>query len=128
MAIHRALASNPWMRMKSACDENEEKNTMNLKLKLYRFFSLFGLVVMFVAGFGKNTFAVNMTAGDLVFIIFGNDTEFIQNLGPASTLLAPGTTTTFLVSPSALSAVAGANPTKWALVGYNQTGGQIILL
>jgi hypothetical protein len=101
---------------------------MIIKAKLYRFLTQLAMAVMFVASFRENALAVNMNAGDLVFVMFGNDTEFIQNLGPATKLLAPGTMTTFPVSMSTLSAVAGTNPVNWALIGFNQTGSSIILL
>jgi hypothetical protein len=99
---------------------------MSLKMKLFRSFSLFVMVVIFVASLRGNALAVDMNAGDLVFVMFGNNTEFIQNLGPASTLLAPGTHT-FPISPSTLSSVSGTNPVNWALIGYNQTSSIVLL-
>jgi len=101
---------------------------MNLKMKFYRGFSSFALAVLFIASFGGNALAVDMHSGDLMFVMFGNSMEFIQNLGPSKTLLASGKTTTFSIKPSTITAVAGDNPTKWSLIGFNQNGDEIVLL
>ena len=101
---------------------------MSLKMKLYRLFSLFAIAVIFVASFSGKALAVTINPGDLVFTMYGNSTEFIQDLGPASSLLASGSLNTFTISPSTLSAVAGSNPVNWALIGYNATGSSIVLL
>jgi len=93
---------------------------MNLKIKMKRAaFVISTLAVLLVAGFNGKALAVDINQGDLVLAIFGNSTEYIQNLGSANTLLTPGTTTNFNISPSTLSAVGGINPPAWTLIGFS---------
>lgn len=53
--------------------------------------------------------------GDLVFVAYGNGTEYYQNLGTVSSLLAPSASTNFVLD---LTAAGGANPVSWALLSW----------
>ncbi|MBX3329693.1 MAG: hypothetical protein KF722_04770 [Nitrospira sp.] len=63
--------------------------------------------------------AYTFDSGDLVLAIYGNDTEYYRNLGPAASLLADGANNTVdlnLSSLNPLTAVGGPEPVQWALV------------
>ena len=93
---------------------------MRLKSRIKRVaVAVFALAVMTGAGFTGKAEAIEINSGDLALILYGNGTEYYQNLGSTGTLLAPGATTVFNTSSSTLSAVGGANPVKWALVSYS---------
>jgi len=92
---------------------------MNYKTRLKQaVIGMVTLTVMLVAGSNGKAFAVDINMGDLVLAVFGNNTEFIDNLGAASGLLAPGTTTNITISSTTMTAVGGSNPPAWALIGF----------
>jgi len=82
------------------------------------------LVVMFAAtigvgGLGTEARAFQINSGDLVLSVYGNGTEYYNDLGSAATLLAPGAQTSVDLSLSSLSpmtAVTGSQPVVWTLV------------
>jgi hypothetical protein len=89
---------------------------MNYKTKLKQaVIGIFTLTVMLVAGLNGKAFAVDINMGDLVLAVFGNNTEFIDNLGQASSLL-PGATLN--VGQSNITAAGGTNSPAWALIGF----------
>ena len=58
--------------------------------------------------------ALQFNTGDAVLVLYGNNTQYVQNLGSSSTLLTNGID---LDLSSFLSSVGGANPIKYTLVG-----------
>ncbi|HUK56216.1 MAG TPA: VPLPA-CTERM sorting domain-containing protein [Nitrospiria bacterium] len=92
---------------------------MNYKTKLKQtVLGIFTLAVMFVAGFNGKALAVDINNGDLVLAVFGNNTEFIDNIGAATPLLTPGASTNFTIDSSTMSAIQGTNSPAWALIGF----------
>lgn len=77
------------------------------------------LSVLSVAGVPTDARALTFGNEDLVFALYGNNQEFIQNLGSTGTLLAPGASTNFSIDAPTLSAVGGTNAVKWALVSFS---------
>src|SRR5262249_36921286 len=77
-------------------------------------------------GIAPEAKAFQFNNGDLVLAIYGNNTEFYYDAGTKSTLLAPGTLTTFDISaltgsPFAPgSGVVGGPQTQWTILGRNQ--------
>lgn len=58
--------------------------------------------------------ALQFGSGDAVLALYGNNTEYVQNLGSFTTLLSTGID---LNLSSILSSVGGANPIEYALFG-----------
>lgn len=81
--------------------------------------ALFTAVVLAGAGIATEAQALEFGSGDLVLAMYGNNTQFLQNLGQASSLLAPPGGTTINIAPSTLTSVGGTNPVKWALVSFS---------
>lgn len=70
-----------------------------------------------VGGPAPDVRAFQFNAGDLVLAVYGNGVdgqEYYRDLGPASTLLSPGTVSNFTVPSNALSAIVGG--TNWTLI------------
>lgn len=91
---------------------------MNLTSRLKRTATAFAVAGLMTTGIASKAHAIELSAGDLVFALFGNTQEYILNLGDAATLLAPGATTTFTIDAATLAAVGGASAVQWAIVGY----------
>lgn len=75
-------------------------------------------------GLAPEARAFQFSTGDLVLAVFGNSQEYYRDLGPASTLLAPGTLTPFDLNSSLLnpmSATAGPQPVSWTLLSTQGT-------
>jgi hypothetical protein len=72
--------------------------------------------IVVVAGLAGHAQAVTFDNDDLVVAFYGNSFEYAVNLGSTSALLAPGTSTTFALDPSA---TAGANPVQFSLVSWD---------
>lgn len=82
--------------------------------------------VMLLSGVlpSKEAQAITVNSGDLLLAVFGNNNEYILNLGNVSSLLMPGMTTTFELpwgsEPNSLeSSLSGANPIQWSIVGVD---------
>ena len=58
--------------------------------------------------------ALQFNVGDAVLVLYGNNTEYVQNLGSFSTLLSTGID---LDLSSIMASAGGANPIKYTLVG-----------
>ena len=58
--------------------------------------------------------ALQFNTGDAVLVLYGNNTEYVQNLGSFSTLVSSGID---LNLSSIMSSVGGTNPIKYTLVG-----------
>jgi len=103
---------------------------MNYKTKLKQaVIGMFTLTVMLVAGFSGKAMAITFNPGDLVLAMFGNQNEYIADLGTDSTLMTPGTVTPFSISASTLSQLnvlkSGSttpSPIQWEIVGFDITG------
>ncbi|HXZ24918.1 MAG TPA: VPLPA-CTERM sorting domain-containing protein [Nitrospiria bacterium] len=69
--------------------------------------------------------AISVNNGDLLLAIFGNNNEYILDLGAESSLLAPGTSTGPIQIPwgtdpgSLQTALSGTNPVQWEIVGVS---------
>lgn len=75
--------------------------------------------------------AFTFNSGDVVLAMYGNNTEYYRNLGPADSLLANGANQTINLSLSTLNpmtAVGGPEPVQWTLVrntfGFGIPAGQ----
>ena len=76
------------------------------------------LVVAAVAG---QALALQFGAGDLVLALYGNGTEYLQNLGTINSL--PSATGTVVnLDSGALTAASGTNTVQWALYGFQGDG------
>lgn len=89
-----------------------------------------GSVVLSGALLSGEAQAIDVSNGELVLAIFGNDNEYMLDLGSESSLLASNSSTSFQIpwgsdSGSLESALSGDNPVQWAIVGVsvNQTTG-----
>ena len=69
-----------------------------------------------VGGFTAPAQAVQFSAGDAVLVLYGNNTEYYHNLGNANTVFSSGTS---LNLSSVMSAVGGALPVEYTIVGIN---------
>lgn len=67
----------------------------------------------------KEALAIDMFTGDLILAIYGNNNEWIQNLGQATPLLTTGGS--FTVNAANITAVGGEFPVQWTLIGYDET-------
>jgi hypothetical protein len=74
-------------------------------------------------GAATNAKALEFGNGDVVLAVFGNGTQYLQNLGQAGALFAPGSTTTLNIGASNVTAVSGTNPVNWALVSFTYDEG-----
>jgi len=100
---------------------------MNYKTKLKQaVIGIFTLTVMLVAGFTGKAMAIPFNSGELVLAMFGNQNEYIFDLGPESTLMAPSAVNTFTISPSTLTTLnalrsgdTSPNPLQWEIVGFD---------
>lgn len=81
--------------------------------------------ILGLAGLPNQTLAFQFNSGDLVLAIFGNNQEYITDLGPISSVLpASGLTNTFNIGASALNPLAattGSQPIQWSLLEYQGT-------
>jgi hypothetical protein len=84
---------------------------------------LYAAAAMAGGGIATEAQALTFGNGDLVLAVYGNNMQYLQNLGQVSSLLAPGTTTPFSILPSNLTAVSGTNPVNWALVSFSYDEG-----
>lgn len=76
-----------------------------------------------MTGQPKEALAVDINSGDLVLAIYGNNNEWIQNLGNANALLSSGGSftvgdTNFFTTTAG---VGGTSTLKWTLIGYDET-------
>ncbi len=76
-------------------------------------------VAVAVAGLGGEAQALEFGNGDLMLAIYGNNTEYLRNLGQVSTLFSSGPSVQFNIGASDLTAVSGTNPVKFALYGFD---------
>jgi hypothetical protein len=98
----------------------KKEQRMKLKTVMKRSaVTLFALSVFAGVNFGGKAEAIEIGSGDLALVLYGNSTEYYQNLGAGNTLLAPGAINTFTIDGSTLTNVGGANPVKWALVSFS---------
>ncbi len=74
------------------------------------------LAVAGLGGIPQQAQALTFSPGDAVLVLYGNGTEYYQNLGSFSALLTNGIN---LNLTSALSSVGGANPIEYTVVGNN---------
>ncbi|MHB8482659.1 MAG: hypothetical protein ACYDBV_08005 [Nitrospiria bacterium] len=81
--------------------------------------SIFALFMIIGWGMGYEAKALTVNSGDLILALYGNGTEYYQNLGNVSSLLAQGASTSFNLSATTLATVGGLNPVKWSLAGYS---------
>lgn len=74
--------------------------------------------------------ALTIGNGDLVLVMYNNNTQLLQNLGQTSSYFAPGSTATINLASSDVAAASGTNPVKWALVSflYDETSGEATTL
>jgi hypothetical protein len=94
----------------------------NLQVELKRTLMAVGaMVVLGMAGTATDAQALEATAGDLIFALYGNNTEYVENLGSRSTLLAPNTTTVITLNSSLVAGGTGSNPLS--LSGVNPVSG-----
>lgn len=98
-----------------------KKMTNWMKLKKVAVAAL-AFAALTMTGYPKEALAVDMTTGDLVLAIYGNNNEWIQNLGNANTLLSSGGSftvgdTNFFTTSAG---VGGASTVKWTLIGYDE--------
>jgi len=68
--------------------------------------------------------AITVNNGDLLLAIFGNNNEYILDLGNESSLLSSNATTSFSIpwgaDPGSLqTALSGTNPVQWEIVGVS---------
>jgi hypothetical protein len=75
--------------------------------------------MMAILGTATNAKALTFGSGDLVLAVFGNSTQYLQNLGQVSSLFSTGSTTSFSIGASNVTAVSGTNPVNWALVSFS---------
>jgi hypothetical protein len=74
-------------------------------------------MTMALASYMTPAQALTFNTGDAVLIVYGNNTEYVQDLGNFNTLLSNGVNLD-LNALGAFPAVNGANPIQYALVGY----------
>jgi hypothetical protein len=74
--------------------------------------------MMATLGAATDAKALDFGNGDLVLAVFGNSTQYLQNLGQAGSLFTPGSTTTLNIGASNVTAVSGSLPVNWALVSF----------
>lgn len=72
-----------------------------------------------LAGPVTSAHALQFSAGDAVLAVYGNGTEYVQNLGSFSNLVTNGLTLDLSTIMSQVS--AGGNPINFAIAGYNTT-------
>ncbi|MHB8482661.1 MAG: VPLPA-CTERM sorting domain-containing protein [Nitrospiria bacterium] len=85
--------------------------------------AIFAFVMILAAGFSQEAKAFSVNAGDMYLILYGNSTEYYQDLGTLSSLQSPGNSS-FNISSSTLATVSGINSVKWAVAGFYLTGNQ----
>lgn len=76
-------------------------------------------VAAVTAGIAGQAQAFSFNQGDLVLAIYGNSTEALYNLGPASTRLASGQSFNLDVSAGLQAAGVGTNPVKYTVFGHD---------
>jgi len=104
---------------------------MNYKTKLKQaVVGMFTLTVMLVAGFTGKAMAFTFNPGDLVLAMFGNNNEYLLDLGTESSLMTPGAVNTYSISASTLTQLNAlkpsdtvANPVQWEIVGFDLSAG-----
>lgn len=72
-----------------------------------------------------NAQAIDVLPGDLLLAIFGNDNEYILNLGAESSLLSSSSPTQFQIpwgseTGSLETQLSGSNPIQWTIIGVDQ--------
>jgi hypothetical protein len=70
-----------------------------------------------LAGPVTSAHALQFTTGDAVLAVYGNGTEYVQNLGTMTNLVTNGLTLNLSNIMSQIS--AGGNPLSYAIIGYN---------
>jgi hypothetical protein len=80
-------------------------------------------VAIAMVGLGGEARALEFGNGDLVLAMYGNNTEYLQNLGQVSTLFSGGSSIQFNIDAADLTAVSGTESVKWALYGFAFDGG-----
>ncbi|MDZ4853635.1 MAG: hypothetical protein SGJ26_02035, partial [Nitrospirota bacterium] len=70
-----------------------------------------------LAGPVTSAHALQFSAGDAVLAVYGNGTEYAQNLGSMSSLITTGLTLDLSSIMGQVS--AGGNPVAFAIAGYN---------
>jgi|GEM_PF-6306823 len=90
---------------------------MNLKGAQKAAVAVLALGVISVGSYGRAS-ASSFNSGDLVLAMFNNGTEYVDDLGQESTLLAgPGPKVITVANSTTVSQVGGSNPVRWALIG-----------
>jgi hypothetical protein len=74
-------------------------------------------VAVLAGGVPGEAQALTFGSGDLVLALYGNNTEYLRNLGNTSALIGAGSTN-FAISASDFLAVGGTNAVRWALVSF----------
>ena len=100
---------------------------MNYKTKLKQaVVGMFTLTVMLGAGFTGKALAIPFNTGDLLLAMFGNQNDYIVDLGSESTLMTPGAVNTFTISASTLTQLNALrsgdttpNALHWEIVGFD---------
>ncbi|MFY9268585.1 MAG: VPLPA-CTERM sorting domain-containing protein [Candidatus Manganitrophaceae bacterium] len=96
-----------------------KKTTNWMKLKKVAVAAL-AFAALTMTGQPKEALAVDINSGDLVLAIYGNNNEWIQNLGNANTLLSNGGSFTVNAATLGTSGVGGTEPVKWTLIGFDE--------
>jgi hypothetical protein len=90
------------------------KMLFTFKQALAALFAVFALA----GGVAGEAQALTFGSGDLVLALYGNNTEYLRNLGQTNALIGSGSTN-FSIGASDLAAVSGTNAVKWALVSFS---------
>jgi len=88
---------------------------MNKLGNVFKAFAVLALAVVAGLGTVDKAHAFSMNIGDLAFALYGNDTEYLLNLGQSSSVLDGGTHT-FTINPSGTT---GANTVYFSMVGFD---------
>jgi hypothetical protein len=75
--------------------------------------------MMATLGAATDAKALEFGNSDLVLAVFGNGTQYLQNLGQVGSFFTTGSTATISIGASNVTAVSGTNPVNWALVSFS---------
>ena len=78
-----------------------------------------------VSGMAGQAQALEFGNGDLVFALYGNNTQYLRNLGQVSNLFTGGSEVVVNIDPTHFSQVTGVETLKWALysASYDEATG-----
>jgi len=107
------------MQRKTAVAFNEEESNMKYPSVIKRL-AVAAVAAAAMTGPMTAAHALQFNSGDAVLVLYGNNTEYVQNLGSFSTLVSSGVD---LDLSSIMSSVGGTNAIKYTIVG--NTGSSI---